>query len=106
NHRNKDVIWIYFPKNEVLLNHLKQFVRPIWSRTQKAWYVLDVKHHRNLFGLETKAIGRKFLTRINAINQPNFKKYLDALRLKAYSDNTIQIYASEFGRFLTTLHSF
>lgn len=106
NHRGKDIIWIHFPKNEILLNHLKQFVRPKWSRTQKAWYVLDVKHHRNLFGLKTKAIGRKLFISINSVNQLNFKKYLDALRLKAYSDNTIQIYASEFGRFLTTLKSF
>lgn len=106
NHRDKDVIWIHFPKNEILLSHLKQFVRPKWSRTEKAWYVLDVKQHRNLFGLEPKTIGARAEGKINAINKPNFQKYIETLRLKAYSANTIQIYASEFGQFLATLKSF
>ena len=106
NHRDRDVIWIHFPKDEFLLNHLKQFVKPKWSRTQKAWYVLDIKYHRNLFDLRAKAIGKKLYNNINAINQPHFQKYVDTLRLKAYSDNTIQIYASEFGQFLATLKSF
>lgn len=102
-HRGVDVIWIEFPKDETLLQQLKSISKPRWSASQKCWYVNDVSAYRAAFGLPQKIVSQSAYLQIYPVNRPVFKKYIEHLKLKAYSANTLKTYTAEFAHFLATL---
>ncbi|MFV0531975.1 MAG: hypothetical protein ACK5MD_11145, partial [Flavobacteriales bacterium] len=63
-HRNKEVIWVKFPKDFQLLGELKKHTKPIWSQSQKCWYVKDNLFNRKLFVLPEKPLGKTALSKI------------------------------------------
>lgn len=105
-HRGNKVIWIVFPKNQTLIDHLRKFVKAQWSSSQKCWYVIDVAQYRKLFGLPEKSLGKEALSKIATINQSQFKRYHELLTLKAYSPNTQRTYCYEFAQFLYCLGTY
>lgn len=102
-HRNKNIIWVVFPYNTDLLAKLKNTVKAHWSQSNKKWYVADNLQHRILFGIEPNYFGKNAFLDISPINQPAFKRYIEQLKLKAYSPNTIKTYSVEFAQLLKVL---
>jgi site-specific recombinase XerD len=104
NHKEKDVIWIKFRKEERLIKKVKSLVGAKWSATTRCWYVPDKPAFRELFAITPK-IDLYEQSDIAPINQPAYTDFVSQLKLKAYSKNTIQTYTSEFGAYLKTLKS-
>lgn len=106
NHGEVNVIWIQFPNDTMLRNHLEEFVRIKWSRSKKCWYCRDVPGYRQLLGLPLKSIGQNALLQIHPVNHNSFKRFIDHLTLKSYSRSTIQTYSVEFAQLLKLLANF
>lgn len=105
-HHNKKVIWIKFDYDRNLIHHLRSHAKAQWSASQKAWYITDNPHHRQLCGLEAYIVGKDVLLKISEINLPEFQKYQNMLTLKGYSSNTIRTYSIEFAQLLYVLNDF
>lgn len=100
-HCNKSVIFIRFEYNVDLIERVKKLVGVQWSRSQKAWYVLDNAAYRKKFGIEPKPlVGKDVLLNISVVNQSALCRYIETLQLKAYSENTIRTYRNEFAQLL------
>ena len=105
-HHGKDVIWITFDKNNELIQFLRQNTRARWSASQRKWYVADNKHYRQLFGLEEKITGKEVISKIHLVNLPEFTRFQEHLKLKAYSPNTLRTYSIAFAQLLYLLKNF
>lgn len=103
-HREKDIIWIRFPYDPGLIAHLKLHTRCHWSRTHKKWYVPDVKHYREIFGMVSKFYSTKTYEKLFPDNRHSLLRYIEHLQLKGYSDNTIRTYSGELIQLLITLN--
>lgn len=103
NHNNTAVIWINFPNNTQLKNHLNEFVKVKWSQTHKSWYCTDHTHYREIFGLPQKSIGQNALLQICPVNRTAYEKFRETLILKGYSQSTIKTYLAEFSQLLFIL---
>src|SRR5690606_37127758 len=104
--QNKAVIWISFPYQQELVNHLKTYTKARWSATHKKWYVPDAAFYRTLFGIEPKYYSKSALDAIHPVNQDALDRYIEQLQLKGYSPNTIRTYVTEFSQLLKTIKSF
>jgi len=102
-HKNRDVIWISFPYDASLIVHLKENLKARWSQSNKKWYVADNAFHRELFGLETKYFSQAVLSEIAEVNKEALQKYVEQLKLLAYSESTIRTYTNEFIQLLKIL---
>ncbi|MBX2931759.1 MAG: tyrosine-type recombinase/integrase [Chitinophagaceae bacterium] len=105
-HNNKNVIWIHFPKNQHLINQLKENIKVYWSNSNKCWYALDNPNYRKLLDIPLKSIGEEILLKLHSINKNELIRYRDLLVLKAYSYNTIRTYFIEFAQLLYVLNDF
>lgn len=105
-HNEKNVIWILFPFDRDLIANLKKETTAKWSNSNKKWYVPDNAHYRKLFGIENNHYGKKALLEINPINRPAFNRFVEQLKLKAYSPNTIKTYSIEFAQLLKILKDY
>lgn len=107
NHRDKKVIWIRFEKNIQLIKELRiAFPSAKWSQTQKAWYLPDVATIRKVLHLEEKEFGTELREQIYPNNQQAFQDFINQLKLKAYSKNTIRTYVTEFAHLLKILKNY
>lgn len=105
-HKGKNVIWIRFEKNIDLIKALRlAFPSAKWSRTQVAWYLPDFPAVRKALKIPEKEIGSHIIREIHPNNHFAFSRYLEQLKLKAYSPNTIRTYITEFGSLLKTIKS-
>lgn len=102
-HQNKKVIWIAFPYNTKLIQHLKQHTSAQWSRSNKKWYVLDKTSYRKLFGIEAMVMSSHVLADVNAVNHSAFNRFVEQLQLKGYSPNTMRTYSTEFVQLLKVI---
>ncbi len=104
-HNAKRVIFLRFDYDEETNNWAKNLVGAKWSRTHKAWYVLDTPAYRQKFGLEPLKEVETFhaYLKISPINRVAYEKLIETLRLKAYSESTIKTYRNEFGQLLLLL---
>lgn len=105
-HEGKNVILIKFPYDKELVERVKKLVGAKWSRSKKAWYVLDNSQYREKFGLESKPVGKEILLKIHPINQDALGAFIEMLQLKAYSRSTIKTYRNEFAQLLYVLKDF
>ncbi|TDX87280.1 tyrosine-type recombinase/integrase [Epilithonimonas xixisoli] len=107
NHRDKNVIWIRFEKKDVLIQELrKAFPSSKWSNTNKAWHLPDLPTVRDALKLDREEWGSQIRSEIEPVNQKAFSDYIDYLKLKAYSKNTIRTYVTEFAHLLRILKNF
>lgn len=106
-HHNRKVIWIKFAYQQKLIDELKKaFPSAKWSRSGKAWYVNDFKEIRSKLNLEQKEIGSELFNLVHPNNQNAFQLFINQLKLKAYSQNTIRSYVTEFAHLLRTLKAY
>ncbi len=106
-HKEKDVIFIKFPFSYELKNQLKErFPSVRWSSSNKMWYLPDIPSVRNALQLEQRGAEVKQMEKIHIVNQPALSEFVNQLKLKAYSSNTIRMYVSEFSHLLVLLQSF
>lgn len=103
-HRHKNVIWIAFAYDKQLVTELKaKFPSAKWSNTNRCWYLPDLKSVRDALKLPQQEWGERLFPQIHPVNKPELQAMINQLLLKAYSPNTIQLYTSEFARFLILL---
>lgn len=106
-HRDKNVIWIQFPKNDDLLAALKKrFSSVKWSATTKSWYLPDLPSVRKALDMSIKNSNIKLINKIDPVNQIAFQKFIEQLDLIAYSENTARIYKAEFAHLLILLKEY
>ncbi|WHF52386.1 tyrosine-type recombinase/integrase [Chryseobacterium gotjawalense] len=105
-HKDKNIIWIRFPKDALLIAMLKSVTKPRWSQTQKSWYVTDNSFNRELFGLDQKIVGKEVLLKIHPNNLETFQKFQNQLILKGFSPNTLRVYSIEFAQLLYIIKAF
>ncbi len=102
-HGGHKVIWIHFPYNRKLIDDLKTYVKAKWSFGKKCWYVQDNTYFRRLLHLENSFIGNAALQNLSRSNQDAMKRFIEQLKLKGYSPNTIRTYSQEFYQLLKVL---
>lgn len=105
-HRDKKVIWLRFDYDKSLIEMLRKSTKAHWSQSQKAWYLVDNLHNRNLCGIQPDIVGKEVLCKISATNLPEFQKYQNMITLKGFSPNTILTYSIEFAQLLYMLKDF
>jgi site-specific recombinase XerD len=106
-HYNKNVIWIMFDKNAKLIQDFRKvFPSAKWSNTNKAWYLPDLPTVRTALHLDHKEYGLDLMYAIHPINQQALTNYINQLKLKAYSKNTIRVYVTEFAHLLKLLKKY
>ncbi|WP_334125420.1 tyrosine-type recombinase/integrase [Empedobacter brevis] len=106
-HRDKKVIWVRFIKDFQLINELKKaFPSVKWSASQKTWYLLDLPDVRKTLDLEEKEFRIALSASISTCNQIALQDFINQLKLKAYSKNTIRTYVTEFAHLLRTIKDY
>ncbi len=107
-HRDKEVLWIRMPNLTSYKLFLKQNIPSAkWSNSRKMWYVSDAIFNRKFLKIQLKQYnGYSLLKKIHDINKSQLTRYIDQLRLKAYSESTIKTYAVEFAQWLYILNDF
>lgn len=101
--RDEAVIFIRFPYEPKLIEHVRQLVGVRWSKSQKAWYVRDNDHYRMLFNLPPRESGKAALAKVSETNRPALERFIETIRLKGYSPNTENTYRNEFAQLLAIL---
>ena len=101
-HKDKKVIWISFPYDHKLVAQLRAAAKVHWSRSQKKWYAADHKHYRNLFGLGTDYIGEA-ACQLAPVHLSELNRFIEQLKLRGYSANTIKTYTTEFIQLLKAI---
>jgi len=104
-YKEKNVIWIQFPYDQNLINALKENTHAKWSNSNKKWYVPDNTFYREFFQLEPKFLSRFVREQIHEINIPAMERYIQQLKLKGYSRNTIKTYSTEFAQLLKSINN-
>ena len=103
-HDRKNIIWVRFEKDYLLINFLKAQVKTAcFSWSQQAWYVPDNKYTRKLFGLRPEIVGKEAMMKISEVNLPALNRLQDLIVLKGYSKNTLETYSREFSQLLYML---
>jgi site-specific recombinase XerD len=103
-HKEKNVIWCKFQKNEKVLAALKnKFPFCRWSSSQKCWYITDSVEIRKQVGLTLKAPSEVISAKIHPVNRQALLAMENELKLKAYSLNTVKVYLGEFSQLLIIL---
>ncbi|UYW02392.1 site-specific integrase [Flavobacterium agricola] len=105
-HKNQRVIWIDFPYAAQHVADLREALPHVkWSSSQKKWYIIDKPIFRDFFNISNETYeGKNLLVKIDVINKPELQKFIQQLRLKAYSESTIKTYSAEFAQFLYILN--
>ena len=102
-HDGRDVIFIRFPFDSVVVKRLKELSGARWSQSKRAWHVPDIPTNRARFGLAQKVCGKAVLAQIHQVNQAALDKLVTTVQLKAYSQSTLVTYRNEFAQLLYLL---
>ena len=101
---NNPIILINFDYNkEIVANFRKEFPKARWNPKEKSWFLKDNAFTRTKLGIPQKEYAEKLRYKIHPINAIALEKFVDQLRLKAYSPKTINVYVSEFSHLLILL---
>ncbi|MBS1600620.1 MAG: tyrosine-type recombinase/integrase [Bacteroidetes bacterium] len=120
-HRDRRWILVQFEMNMTWNKRMRSVVGSRWSHSLKGWLIPDTIENRHRRGLKpeetghpiTKLIqpspeGREINKHIRSFvlcddNEDALKKFIDHLKLKAYSSSTIRTYRNEFIQLLRVL---
>lgn len=97
------MIFIRFDYDRDLNARVRKLVGVQWSHTEKAWYVPNNPHYRQLFRLAAPLAGKDVLSQIHPTNIPALAALVETLQLKAYSPSTLKTYRNEFAQLLYIL---
>ena len=103
-HKGEKVIWVKFDQNKTSILPIRQITTTKYSASRKMWYIKD--HNQN-----RKRVGIKDLLFQNFVDLPEthqieFERFLQTLKLKAYSPNTIKTYSNELIPFFKTFENY
>lgn len=104
-HRCQKVIFLTFAYDKNTIDTVRKMVGSRWSKSKKCWYVPNVAAYRDRFGLTEETLGESMLCKIDAVNIPDFYRYIETLQLMGYSPSTLRTYKSEFAQLLYVLKS-
>ena len=115
NLRNESIIIIQFPYEKVLINCIKKTETIRWSQSLSSWYIKKQDFNLNRVFNVFKSITNVDYSALKTINNsvcclekaekttysktPIPKAYLEQLKLKRYSENTIKTYVSEMKKY-------
>ncbi len=119
-YQDKARIAVRFPFNKALNERMRKVVGAKWSKTLQCWHIPDTISNREKCGLkETEQSYKPRSSRyansviepskspcISAENKLQMAKYLETLKLKAYSSSTIKTYRNEFGQLLQAIKKY
>ncbi|REH50592.1 site-specific recombinase XerD [Tenacibaculum gallaicum] len=106
-HNGENRIFISFQYTIEKKNALrKRFPSAKWSKTKRAWHLPDLPVVRKALNIPLKSIFIQQKSKIHAVNEQALSNFIAQLELKAYSQNTIKIYVSEFIHLLKILKSY
>lgn len=122
NHNNQKRIGIVFEYNEAWNSRIQKTAGAKWSKTLHCWHIPDTDENRKKCGLNIKsALLNKnkdlssasgidttsiVLSQISTNNKLQLQRFLDQLKLKAYSSSTIKTYRNEFIQLLQSLNKY
>jgi len=127
-HKGESRIQVKFEHNNNWNMRMKRVPGAKWSKTLNSWHIPDTEENRQKCGIDTKpavsiatpgktaqtfikpvpapaaaATSKTALLYVSAGNRAELQKFLNQLRLKAYSASTIRTYRNEFGQLLQLL---
>ncbi len=103
-HKSEKVIWIKFDRVKTTIMPLRQITYVKYSATRKMWYIKD--HNKNRVRVGIKDLLFKNLIDLPEEHQVEFERFLQTLKLKAYSPNTLKTYCNELIPFLKTFTNY
>lgn len=96
NHREKDVIFIHFEKNLDLIQRVRKLDGVKWSKTKRAWYVLDSVFYREKFKLAlTNPIKKEESLNVQSVSQTIIQKQDLALYHERYEFGIPKLFGRE-----------
>lgn len=123
-YHNRPRIKVSFDYNSEWNKRMSKIIGAKWSNTLKSWHIPDTIDNRLKCGINTKD---NFLNeptslkleskvssdkttipnfQISANNREQLKRFLNQLKLKAYSNSTIKTYRNEFMQLLLTVKNY
>ena len=105
-HKGKSVIFIDFPKNDILIQELKAMLKIYWSSSQKKWYCMDMPQYRRLLNIPIPTLDEIIPDDIADINKLKYHAMAKKLLLKGYSPHTQRNYLQEFHQFLIIIKNY
>lgn len=94
-HNNQKRIALRFPPNYTWTKLVKTFAGSRWSATMRAWHIADNDTHRQLLALpivNTNKSAIKNNVVLTGETQRSLTLFVDWLKVKRYSENTITSY--------------
>lgn len=92
-HRGTNWIAIYFEKNPVWIERIRQFEGARWSSTMRTWLVPDTAGNRDRFRLPRVAV-------LSAEHEQRITRYRQWMESRRYSASTIEVYGNALRVFL------
>jgi integrase/recombinase XerD len=117
-HRNEKRIQIVFKKDDILIQKIKKIPSCKWSATMRCWHVRDTERNhavlKQLFDhqirLDDRTTQKKENTSITSKEKPSQllvpTLFIEQMKIKRYSNNTIKTYTSVLNTFFTFYKSF
>lgn len=106
-HQGKRVLWVQFPYNRDMIEALKKACPSVrWSSSQKSWYAPDTVSVRKLVHMEPALIPPQAVLQLPEYNRKALERFMQQLKLKAYSLNTMRTYRTEFMHLLYTIKKY
>ena len=130
-HKKEHCILVRFAKNANWNARIKKVKGVRWSATLNGWLIPDTPENRNKCGLAADTVAKKVtattaaaakaggtvmnspsktalspkeaMLTLSTVNRHTMNRYIEELRLKAYSASSIKTYRNEFGLFLKYL---
>ncbi|UOE42252.1 site-specific integrase [Chryseobacterium suipulveris] len=103
-HNGRAVLWISFSYSKDAVQEIKQKLPEAkWSQSNKKWYLQNSNSNRIKLGLSERTVGKEVLSKIPEHNLQPFNDFVNCLKLKAYSQNTIRTYSIEFAQLLIAI---
>lgn len=94
-HKGERRIMVMFEKNTVLIDWIKKRPDARWSQSKKCWHVTDTLENRMLFRVsEVSAVT------VNASIVSETTRFVQWMRSRRYSENTIKVYVDALKLFL------
>ena len=94
-HKGEHRIAVYFANNAELIARMKKLDGARWSQTRKVWHLPDTEAYRKQFSIPLMEESMPSQEGVAGI-----EKFVQFLRSKRYSENTIKTYSEALKSFL------
>lgn len=101
--RGRKLLKLEFGNVQKVHDAVKNLSGSRWDAGIQGWTVPDNQQFRDLFGLPEPVAELNSIGELPECNRRAMQRYLEQLKLKVYSPNTIRTYKNEFNQLLKTL---